>query len=92
MVADYLTLDRLAAELSRTKHEHFSGQILLTSSSKREWCLYLYLGRILYATGGGHPVRRWVRNTTIMGVDASSASDLQARIDALTYVSALTLA
>ena len=89
MVADYITLDRLATELSEIKHQHFSGQILLTSSLGREWCLYVYLGRILYATGGSHPIRRWVRNATIMGIDASSAEDLQVRIDALTNVSAL---
>ncbi len=92
MVAEYITLDRLATELSEIKHQHFSGQILLTSSLGREWCLYVYLGRILYATGGSHPIRRWVRNATIMGVDASTAEDLQARIEALTNVSALTVA
>ena len=92
MVAEYITLDRLATELSEIKHQHFSGQILLKSSFGHEWCLFVYLGRILYATGGSHPIRRWVRNTTIMGVDASSAEDLQVRIDTLTNVSALTLA
>jgi two-component system, chemotaxis family, response regulator PixG len=90
MVAEYITLDRLATELSEIKHQHFSGQILLTSSLGQEWCLYIYLGRILYATGGSHPIRRWVRNTTIMGVDASKAEELQARIEALTNISALT--
>ncbi|WP_309738203.1 MULTISPECIES: response regulator [unclassified Chamaesiphon] len=90
MVAEYITLDRLATELSEIKHQHFSGQILLKSSLGHEWCLYIYLGRILYATGGSHPIRRWVRNTTIMGVDASTAEDLQARIEALTNISALT--
>jgi two-component system, chemotaxis family, response regulator PixG len=92
MVAEYITLDRLATELSEIKHQHFSGRILLKSSLGQEWCLYVYLGRILYATGGSHPIRRWVRNSTIMGVDASTADDLQVRIDALTNISALTLA
>jgi two-component system, chemotaxis family, response regulator PixG len=89
MVAEYLTLDRLASELSEIKHQHFSGHILLKSSLGQEWCLYIYLGRILYATGGSHPIRRWVRNSTIAGVDISSAEDLQVRIDALTNISAL---
>jgi two-component system, chemotaxis family, response regulator PixG len=92
MVAEYLTLDRLAAQLSEIKRKHFSGHILLKSSSGLEWCVYTYLGRILYATGGPHPIRRWVRNSTIAGVDISVAEDLPARIEALTNISALTTA
>jgi two-component system, chemotaxis family, response regulator PixG len=92
MVTEYLTLDRLAAQLSEVKHQHFSGQILLTSAAGSQWSLYIYLGRILYATGGKHPIRRWVRNSTIAGVDVSMADDLQARIEALTNISGLTAA
>jgi two-component system, chemotaxis family, response regulator PixG len=90
MVAEYITLDLLATQLSEIKHKHFSGRILLKSSLGQEWCLYFYLGRILYATGGTHPIRRWVRNTTIASIDVRLAKDLQARIDALTDISALT--
>jgi two-component system, chemotaxis family, response regulator PixG len=90
MVAEYITLDLLATQLSGIKHQHFSGRILLKSSLGQEWCLYFYLGRILYATGGSHPIRRWVRNSTIAGVDVSTAKDLQVRISALTDISALT--
>jgi two-component system, chemotaxis family, response regulator PixG len=92
MVAEYITLDLLATQLSEIKHQHFSGRILIKSSLGQEWSLYIYLGRILYATGGSHPIRRWVRNTTIAGVDVSTAKDLQVRIDALTNLSALTTA
>jgi two-component system, chemotaxis family, response regulator PixG len=92
MVAEYITLDLLATQLSEIKHQHFSGRILIKSSLGQEWSLYIYLGRILYATGGSHPIRRWVRNTTIAGVDVSTAKDLQVRIDALTDLSALTTA
>jgi two-component system, chemotaxis family, response regulator PixG len=89
MVAEYITLDLLATQLTELKHQHFSGRILLKSSLGQEWCLYVYLGRILYATGGRHPIRRWVRNTTTARVDSSTAKDLQARIAALTDISAL---
>jgi two-component system, chemotaxis family, response regulator PixG len=92
MVAEYITLDLLATQLSEIKHQHFSGRILLKSSLGQEWSLYIYLGRILYAAGGSHPIRRWVRNTTVAGVDVSAAKDIQVRIDALTDVSALTTA
>ncbi|WP_069791418.1 response regulator [Cyanobacterium sp. IPPAS B-1200] len=43
------------------KQPRFSGQLLLTGT-RNKWVFYLYLGRIVYATGGHHPVRRWRRN------------------------------
>jgi two-component system, chemotaxis family, response regulator PixG len=40
-----------------------SGQLTFTDPIlDHEWHLYLYLGDIVYATGGVHPVRRWQRN------------------------------
>ena len=44
------------------KQPQFSGQLLLTDPKGRSWTFYIYLGRIIYATGGVHPVRRWRRN------------------------------
>ncbi len=90
MVAEYITIDRLVIQLSEIKSQLFSGCVLLKSELGQEWCLYLYLGRILYATGGNYPVRRWVRNSTLAGVNTSTDKDLQTRIDALTNISALT--
>ena len=43
------------------KQSRFSGQLLLTGPDKVSWAFHLYLGRIMYATGGIHPVRRWRR-------------------------------
>ncbi|MEM1366653.1 MAG: response regulator, partial [Cyanobacteria bacterium P01_H01_bin.15] len=34
---------------------------LLTDAKGTSWTFYLYLGRIIYATGGQHPIRRWRR-------------------------------
>lgn len=48
----------------KSRKYRFTGQILLTSNSKVTWIFYMYLGRIIYATGGLHPVRRWKRNVT----------------------------
>ena len=45
------------------KRTQFTGQFVLKSSNQ-EWTFYIYLGRILYATGGTHLVRRWQRNLT----------------------------
>ncbi|ELR98130.1 response regulator [Gloeocapsa sp. PCC 73106] len=47
------------------KQPRFSGQLELTSPNDRQWVFYLYLGRIVYATGGFHPVRRWRRNLSV---------------------------
>ena len=43
------------------KQKHFSGQIVF-KDWETEWIFTLYLGRVLYITGGKHPVRRWRRN------------------------------
>jgi two-component system, chemotaxis family, response regulator PixG len=86
MLAEYTTLDGLITQLSQIEQQLFSGRVLLKSPQGREWHLYLYLGRILYATGGIHPIRRWVRNCTIAEVDSSSAKNLQTRIRALTDI------
>jgi two-component system, chemotaxis family, response regulator PixG len=92
MLAEYITLDGLATQLSQIKQQLFSGSVLLKNPQGQEWHLYFYLGRILYATGGSHPTRRWVRNCKIAAVDSSSAKNLQARIRVLTDISALTQA
>nr|WP_041933145.1 response regulator [Gloeothece verrucosa] len=44
------------------KQPRFSGQLILTGPRGEKWEFYLYLGRIMFATGGVHPVRRWRRN------------------------------
>ena len=90
MVTEYITLDSLATQFREIKLKLFSGRVLLATPQGQKWCLYFYLGRILYATGGSHPIRRWVRNLTIAGVDVGGAADLPARIDSLTDISALT--
>lgn len=47
-------------EFLALKQAQFTGRLLV--SGKQEWTFYLYMGRILYAGGGVHPVRRWQRN------------------------------
>ncbi|HAA30952.1 MAG TPA: response regulator [Cyanobacteria bacterium UBA8553] len=48
--------------LETLKRIRFSGQLILTDPKGQQWNFYLYLGSIIYATGGVHPVRRWQRN------------------------------
>lgn len=40
----------------------FTGRLLLTTCNGQTWTLYLIQGRIVYAMGGAHPVRRWQRH------------------------------
>jgi two-component system, chemotaxis family, response regulator PixG len=41
----------------------FSGQLVwIAPNNEKKWNFYFSLGRIMYATGGTHPVRRWARN------------------------------
>ncbi len=44
------------------KESRFSGQLVISDTQNRTWVFYLYLGRIVYASGGKHPVRRWRRH------------------------------
>ncbi len=56
------TSSRQASFFDTLKQPRFSGQLILTNSKGKQWFFYLYLGRIMYATGGTHPVRRWRRH------------------------------
>jgi two-component system, chemotaxis family, response regulator PixG len=48
-------------ELLSLKSAQLTGRLSVTSASGQEWTFYLYSGRVLYATGGVHPIRRWQR-------------------------------
>ncbi len=43
------------------KESRFSGQLVISDSQETTWVFYLYLGRLIYASGGVHPIRRWRR-------------------------------
>lgn len=44
------------------KQPQFSGKLFLQDTKGRVSLFYLYMGRLMYGTGGIHPVRRWLRN------------------------------
>jgi two-component system, chemotaxis family, response regulator PixG len=48
--------------LKNLEQLRFTGQLVQTDAAGQMWTFYLSQGRILYATGGTHPVRRWRRN------------------------------
>ena len=51
-------LDTLVA----LKQKQFTGQLLLSSDTDEQWILYIFLGRLLYGTGGQHSIRRLYRH------------------------------
>jgi len=40
----------------------YSGKLNIKSSKGHKWTFYYRLGRIVWATGGTHPFRRWRRH------------------------------
>ena len=67
------------------KDHHFTGRLHFSSANQLEWVFFLYLGRIIYATGGRHPVRRWRRN--LVSHLPQIAFKLQEELDALSTIS-----
>ncbi|MFN5513198.1 MAG: response regulator [Cyanobacteriota bacterium] len=59
------TASRQTSFFEGLKQPRFSGQLALTSPTGERWFFYLYLGRIMYATGGHHAVRRWRRQIAL---------------------------
>lgn len=47
---------------SLTKARVTGKLTFINHQKKQEWYFYLYLGQIMYATGGEHPFRRWQRH------------------------------
>jgi chemotaxis family two-component system response regulator PixG len=62
MISDKESITSKQLELFQNlKKSLFSGQIVFRDLQNKEWIFYLYLGRVVYATGGSHAVRRWRR-------------------------------
>lgn len=47
------------------KKSQFTGELLIENPQGIKWSFYVYLGRVIYASGGEHSVRRWRRNLTL---------------------------
>ncbi|MBD2182947.1 response regulator [Aerosakkonema funiforme] len=60
MNANSLFVAKIAHLLDWVNHQRGTGELIL-AGSKQQWQLYFFHGRLLYATGGSHRVRRWQR-------------------------------
>ena len=67
-------LDAISAILYCVQ-DQFSGQLTIYSASvpNEDWRLHYYMGRVIWASGGVHPLRRWRRAIarTCPGLDLS---------------------
>jgi len=46
------------AQLHLYSQRQFTGKLEVTVASEQQWCLYLSLGHLVWASGGVHPTRR----------------------------------
>lgn len=54
---------KLAHHLLLLNQQQATGELIVEHGKQAnlQWHIYFYLGRVVYATGGVHPVRRWYR-------------------------------
>ncbi len=65
------TVEALVTQLQDQQELHITGRLDIYVSGQLRWSLYLLLGRLIWATGGTHRFRRWMRlmHQTCPGVD-----------------------
>ncbi|HEY9657894.1 MAG TPA: DUF4388 domain-containing protein, partial [Allocoleopsis sp.] len=56
-------MTKLAHHLLLLNQQQATGELIVEHGKQPnlQWHIYFYLGRVVYATGGVHPVRRWYR-------------------------------
>jgi two-component system, chemotaxis family, response regulator PixG len=59
--ADQSSADTPSGLLGIQSRLHLTGRLDVEANNQK-WSLYLYMGRLIWAAGGPHPVRRWYRN------------------------------
>jgi two-component system, chemotaxis family, response regulator PixG len=54
---------KIGRNLLLLHEQQATGELVITHGKQAalQWRLYFYSGRLVYATGGAHPVRRWYR-------------------------------
>ncbi|MBW4528489.1 MAG: response regulator [Phormidium tanganyikae FI6-MK23] len=63
MIVDDSSTDSPSSLLGIRSRMRFSGRLDVFTRGQ-QWSLYLYMGRLIWATGGPHPRRRWHRYLT----------------------------
>ncbi|KST67465.1 response regulator [Mastigocoleus testarum] len=58
---ELMVASNLLDEFKQCTQLQYSGKLNIKSSKEHKWRFYYRLGRIVWATGGTHPFRRWRR-------------------------------
>ncbi|MGF1677504.1 MAG: response regulator [Rivularia sp. (in: cyanobacteria)] len=61
---EMMVSSQLLDEFKTCTRLQYSGKLNIKSSKGNKWVFYYRLGRIVWATGGTHPFRRWRRHMT----------------------------
>lgn len=63
MASDITVMSQLTLKLMTLQQRRATGELILKLDYQQStpWRIFLYMGRLAYATGGTHPVRRWHR-------------------------------
>jgi two-component system, chemotaxis family, response regulator PixG len=63
MATEITVMTKITQDLMVLHQQRATGELVITQvrQTSSQWKLYFYLGRVVYATGGSHPVRRWYR-------------------------------
>lgn len=69
----FLELEELLQEILSFSQQQFTGRLSLNTPQGYQWQLYFGMGRLLWASGGEHPRRRWRRQLN----SVSSADSLK---------------
>ncbi|MBD2295273.1 response regulator [Anabaena sphaerica FACHB-251] len=54
--------NKLIKEFNISTQFKYTGQLKVKNSQGKTWKIYYQIGKIVWATGGTHPYRRWLRN------------------------------
>jgi two-component system, chemotaxis family, response regulator PixG len=71
-------LAAILPRLSLLKQEQFTGrlvigpELVISPENEPTWTVYLFMGRLIYGTGGKHPARRWFRVLSSLSVTPST--------------------
>ncbi|MEC4893160.1 MAG: response regulator [Oscillatoria sp. PMC 1051.18] len=60
-IAESPTCKKFCSQLTACANKQYTGRLDIENQTKQKWSLYLSFGRLAWATGGVHPVRRWRR-------------------------------
>ncbi len=73
---------QLSRQLTACSENQFSGKLHVWAGGIQHWNLFFCLGRLIWATGGVHPHRRWMRIISLYCPPSSSQENSFQNIDA----------